>query len=446
MRSSAPTTLRGTTEAPLARGRHCREVGFVHRLTVAVLVLAILASATGCEEEHSPRSDAAGTPGGPADLSPAQQRELERIATLGYVVGADAKPARSGVLTHDPDRAFDGLTLFTSGEAPYAVLIDMEGNVVHSWEYPGSEYWARVHLLEGGDLLVITCGPPQLLRLDHNSELVWRYGGHAHHDLAVMRDGTIAVLVRTSERREELNNGELVIDDNVVFLDLRGRQQGFVSLLEAFERSQLGEKRVSDFLPRDEADIFHTNSIEVLSAGGRRQLLLSLRSFSTVAILDVASGKIVWALAGRWHKQHEAQMVDGNLLLFDNLGLTKVEPGLEQSRVLEIDTGTLEVVWSFTEPGFFTRGAGAQQRLPNGNTLITESESGRIIEVTPEGAVVWEYVNPATVPQQPELLPGILRAERLERGFRAEWLAGDRRTGEARRRDGSTDGDGRTRH
>jgi len=41
-----------------------------------------------------------------------------------------------------------------------------------------------------------------------------------------------------------------------------------------------------------------------------------------VAILDVASGRIVWALSGRWHKQHEAQLVDGNLLLFDNLGMT----------------------------------------------------------------------------------------------------------------------------
>jgi hypothetical protein len=208
-----------------------------------------------------------------------------------------------------------------------------------------------------------------------------------------------------------------------------GRQQGFVSLLEAFERSQLGQKQALDFLPRDEADIFHTNSIEILEEGRRLQFLLSIRSLNAVAILDVASGRIVWALSGRWHKQHEAQIVDGNLLLFDNLGLTRAEPGLEQSRVLEIDMDSLDVVWSYTAPGFYTKGAGAQQRLPNGNTLITESERGRIIEVTHEGTVVWEYVNPATVPEQPQLLPGILRAERIDDIPRTGWFAGDRREG-----------------
>ncbi len=34
-------------------------------------------------------------------------------------------------------------------------------------------------------------------------------------------------------------------------------------------------------------------------------------------------------------------------------------------------------------------------RLPNGNTLICESVSGTIFEVTPKGETVWKYANPA---------------------------------------------------
>jgi hypothetical protein len=34
------------------------------------------------------------------------------------------------------------------------------------------------------------------------------------------------------------------------------------------------------------------------------------------------------------------------------------------------------------------------QRLPNGNTLITEGMHGRIFQVTPSGEVVWEYLTP----------------------------------------------------
>ena len=40
---------------------------------------------------------------------------------------------------------------------------------------------------------------------------------------------------------------------------------------------------------------------------------------------------------------------------------------------------------------FYSPLVSSAQRLPNGNTLITE---GRFFEVTPENEVVWEYINP----------------------------------------------------
>ena len=37
---------------------------------------------------------------------------------------------------------------------------------------------------------------------------------------------------------------------------------------------------------------------------------------------------------------------------------------------------------------------GSARRLPNGHTLICEAMRGRIFQVTPNGEIVWEYVNP----------------------------------------------------
>ena len=37
---------------------------------------------------------------------------------------------------------------------------------------------------------------------------------------------------------------------------------------------------------------------------------------------------------------------------------------------------------------------GSHQLLPDGNRLIVESTRGRVFEVTPRGAVVWEYIVP----------------------------------------------------
>lgn len=43
---------------------------------------------------------------------------------------------------------------------------------------------------------------------------------------------------------------------------------------------------------------------------------------------------------------------------------------------------------------FFSPTISSAQRLPNGNTLIDEGSGTRIIEVTPNLEVVWEYVSP----------------------------------------------------
>jgi hypothetical protein len=354
-------------------------------------------------------------------LTPEQQLELERIATLGYVSGSEPVPARTGVLTYERDAAYDGLTLLTYGEGPEARLMDMDGTVVHYWSYPGAKGWPRARALPNGDLLVITAGPPGLLKLNRDSELIWEYKEHAHHDLKVLPDNTICVLVRALTTRPDIQGGASVIDDTVTLLDADGRTIAHISLLQAFERSEFGAQWLVDHPFPDDPDIFHTNSVEPVYRDGRLHLLLSIRSISTVAILDVESGAIVWALAGRWHKQHEAQLVGGNLLLFDNLGPVEEGSATEQSRVLEIDIDTGELVWSYTAPGFFTKRAGAQQRLPNGNTLITESEGARVIEVTRRGEVVWEYVNTRALPGRPDVVLGILRAERLPAGFASGW-------------------------
>jgi arylsulfotransferase ASST len=49
------------------------------------------------------------------------------------------------------------------------------------------------------------------------------------------------------------------------------------------------------------------------------------------------------------------------------------------------------IVWS--QDGFFSDKQGGCQALPNGNVLIVESRTGRALEVTRTGEVVWEFYN-----------------------------------------------------
>jgi hypothetical protein len=87
------------------------------------------------------------------------------------------------------------------------------------------------------------------------------------------------------------------------------------------------------------------------------------------------------------------------------------------SRVLEINPVTYEKVWEYRAPGnqafrFFSHYVSSAQRLPNGNTMITEGSDGRLFEVTSDGDIVWEYVSPFLA-EDPPVNNGIYRAYRV---------------------------------
>ena len=67
------------------------------------------------------------------------------------------------------------------------------------------------------------------------------------------------------------------------------------------------------------------------------------------------------------------------------------------TRVLELEPLSQEIVWVYEgDPAesFFSMRRGSNQRLPNGNTLICESEKGHVFEVDAVGERVWEFWNP----------------------------------------------------
>ncbi len=383
-------------------------------LIAALGVLFALRALRTLEVIESRAPEAAGVFGA-TSVTPAQQRELERLATLGYIDGRGPAPEKVGVLVYDESAATAGPVVFTYAKGPEAVLVAMDGSVLHSWSRPGSDYWARAHVFSNGELLAITCDPYRLIRVDRDSQLLWTLELQAHHDFEVRPDGSIWVLVRVPVTRADIHHGGWLLDDALVHVSADGVELERVSILDAFERTPEYREWVHESRLPDGPDIFHTNSVEIV--GGQRALV-SIRALDAVAMVDLNAGTIEWFRIGDWRKQHEAQLVDNRLLLFDNSGLG------EQSRVLELELPGGEVVWSYTAPGFHTRGAGAQQRFANGNTLITESERGRIIEVSASGAIVWEYVNPRTVPDRPETILGIMRAERLPHDFPLEWVSG----------------------
>jgi len=93
--------------------------------------------------------------------------------------------------------------------------------------------------------------------------------------------------------------------------------------------------------------------------------------------------------------------------------------------VVEFDPATLAVAWEYHAPNardFYSKECGSSERLPNGNTLITESDGGRAFEVTPRREIVWEFVNPAHAGEENEFIASVFEMVRLPRDFQLAWL------------------------
>jgi hypothetical protein len=239
-------------------------------------------------------------------------------------------------------------------------------------------------------------------------------------------------------------------DDAIIQVDWQGNILWEWTCSEHFEEFGFDEaaknaiarnpNSVQGFMGPDWGDWMHMNSCSLVGpnkwwdAGDARfnpdNLIVDGRQTNIIFIISRETGKVVWKMGpdytvpelkeiGQIIGQHHAHVIPvglpgaGNIMLFDNggnAGYGNPNPGAptgvnnakrDTSRVIEFDPKEMKIVWSYPKRGPGPGGGGlyssfvsSAQRLPNGNTMITEGGSGRIMEVTPDCEVVWEYLSP----------------------------------------------------
>ena len=284
-------------------------------------------------------------------------------------------------------------------------------------------FWHRAHLMPNGDLLAIFDGIG-IVKLDKQSNVLWQNRNGAHHDLYVAENGDIYLLTRRTAINPKHNPVEPILEEFITVLDPGGSELRDFSVFDALRnspfRSILGRLAAK-------GDIFHTNTIELVeSAPGHHEspfragsVLISVRQLSLVCAVDMDTEIVYWAESDRWQLQHQPTLLEnGNMLIFDNFRTS------DTSAVVEFDPTLSREEWSYVgdiDGKFFSPACGSCQRLPNGNTLITESDPGRAFEVTPDKEMVWEYVNPQRAGDEGELIATLFEIIRLPRDVMSDW-------------------------
>jgi len=347
----------------------------------------------------------------------------------------------TGFRGYDANRVSPGYTLFAPQAGGGAMfLIDVYGEVTHTWNMPHPP-GLYGYLTDRGTLFYngqipndtfLGTQPFQggvALEADWNGKILWeiRQPDH-HHDGRLLRNGNVLLLCARAvpdDIAQQVVGGIPGTDD-------KGRIYADYLVEMTTSGETVWEWRSWEHLdpathpitqPSDlRSEWTHGNAIEELPDGN---ILLSMRDISTIVRIDRQSGTIDWELGPPPLSGAHAvnRLSNGNLLIFDN-GPYRVDQAVIApnpapfSRVIEVDPATKKIVWQYQEArpwAFFSALISNAQRLPNGNTLINEGLYGRFFEVTPEGDVVWEYVNPYF---GPSALPPKLQINNVFRAYR----------------------------
>jgi hypothetical protein len=324
--------------------------------------------------------------------------------------------SHTGLIAHDPALAQPGYTLFApmSGDGT-VYLIDMAGEVAHSWKMPYRPglygyLLDNGHLFYGGKVMEdlerfeawrrFKAGAA--MEVDWQGRIVWqvRHPDH-HHDARKLKNGNVLLLCLRplpADIARQVQGGlpGSEANDGVIYADylLEVTTSGEV-VWEWRSWEHLDPATHPITLQDHRAEWTHGNTVAETADGN---IVVSFRNISTVVMIERATGNIIWQLGSPpLAQQHDPRpLANGNILIFDN-GTHRRDHPATFSRVIEVDPRTSAIVWQYTDPAlfeFFSPYISGAQRLPNGNTLICEGIHGRLFEVTSGGEVVWEYVNP----------------------------------------------------
>ncbi len=320
------------------------------------------------------------------------------------------------------------------------VQVDWDGNVV--WKFDKTEFVAD----PGTE-------PRYVARQHHDFQREGSATGYYAPGAQPLTDrGNTLILTHANLYNHTISDKRL-LDDQIIEVDWEGNI--FWRWLASDHFDEFGfDEEAKNVLFRDpymreagggSGDWLHINSMSTLGPnkwydnGDERfapdNIIFDCRNANILGIISKKTGALVWKLGPRFDQdertiklgwiigQHHLHLIpkglpgEGNLLVYDNGGqggYGAPNPASrygtnnavrDYSRVLEFDPITLEIIWQYTplEAGnllftdgykFYSPYISAAQRLPNGNTLITEGSDGRLIEVTSEHEIVWEYVNP----------------------------------------------------
>ena len=355
---------------------------------------------------------------------------------------------------HDPDfPVFAG-----GGETGRIQKISWEGKILWDFEYATEAYHAHhdFHVMPNGNILAIAWEaktPEEAFAVGRKPEFVAKAGVWPDKIIEIRPEGTFGGkivwewhmwdhLIQDHDRSKP-NYGNPADHPELLDVNVADTVPPLISQDSMEVLYRMGRARRNQTPENSGSDVYHVNALKYNAE--LDQIVFSSPDLSEIFIIDhsTTTQEAAGHKGGRWGKggdflyrwgnpqnyrrgdasdrklfrQHDVRWVEkgkpgeGNLTIFNNDNPNK--DSLNYSSVIEIVPpkdekgnyilekgkafGPDEPVWTYTAPdsvSFYSSFISGAHRMENGNTFITEGARGRFFEVTKDGKLVWEYLNP----------------------------------------------------
>ena len=362
---------------------------------------------------------------------------------------------------------WDGLTLYSNGNATAAYLVDTNNVTVKSWTGLTGGTGYSSYIAPGGTLVrsvKVTnsvfngggaCGRMQ--KIDYTGNLIWDYTHssttyYTHHDHCVLPNGNVLMIAYELKTQSELTaaggtNTALssgIWPEKIIEVQPTGATTGNIvwewhvwdhlvqntnSSAANYQSSIVNHPELLNINYQSQKDWMHCNGLDynpmldqiALSSHNMNEWYIIDHSTTTAQAASHSGGNSCKGgdFLYRWgnpatyqatgtkylNVTHDAHWIPeghpnaGRLVGFNNQGVSSSQSCVDQvitpydgNYNYTITPGSAygPSIYDQRTTGFgYTSNEGSSEQLPNGNTLVCVSISGKIYEITPSGAIIY---------------------------------------------------------
>ena len=294
------------------------------------------------------------------------------------------------------------LTRYDENRQAWTVeLLDLgRRTIVHAW-HPDSHGPIRIvsaYPLEDGSLLHVPDFRGPLVMLDGCSRVRWSLDDvRYHHSIERDADGHFWVPYDLPDRALDFH------EEGLARISATGRVLSLSPLSRLLASGR--HRHLLYSMEHHLDDPMHINDIQPVPEDGpswrRGDLLVSLRSRSTVLLYRPANDEIVWLASGPWMHQHDVNIVGPRQMsVFSNnairtRGGAQQVLGANEVHLYDPASNTARSPWrqALQQHRVRTPVAGRATVLANGDVFVEETVYGRALRVNADGSLRWTYVN-----------------------------------------------------